>query len=476
MAPEPGSVLAGRYQLRELIGRGGMGEVWRATDEILHRDVAVKMLATAMVQKHDMRERFRREALAVARLSHPRIAAVFDYVEDQDTALIVMELVAGQTLAERLDHEGRVHPAQAAEIVAQAADGLQAAHDAGIVHRDVKPANIMLTPQGAKVLDFGIAATAWDAGLTTTGILVGTLAYLAPERASGEPDTPASDVYALGVVLYELIAGHQPFNADNPLALVRAHAAGAPPALPPETPPAMALACQHALAIDPANRTATAAAFAAQLRGGIDTAASTTLLGSAAGPRPTPPHTAFLAAGQAAEPAAGVALTHPSRRRNRRVLLGIAAAAALLVGLISLWPDTAVRGAAMPTPVTAAPAAPSTTSAPTTTTTTTSAPPAPSAPAPRPTVASALTALRQAIAAGVAAGEIRRDAASDLEHSLKDFQTQLDKGRTNDAARRLADLNHHIIERTRDGSITPQRASTLVAAVQNLASVLPAGR
>src|SRR2546425_3045864 len=217
-------VLGGRYRLVEHIASGGMGTVWRGEDLVLHRPVAVKLLSEALGQDERFVERFRREARAAAGLSHPNVAEVFDYGEDQDTPFIVMELLPGETLADRLQREGRLPPGDAERIAVQVADALQAAHDAGIVHRDVKPGNVMLAPGGGvKVMDFGVAAAAWAAPLTSTGTTIGAASHLSPEQAAGERATPASDVYALGCVLYEMLTGRPPFVGESPLAVAGAH-------------------------------------------------------------------------------------------------------------------------------------------------------------------------------------------------------------------------------------------------------------
>jgi hypothetical protein len=262
-------VLGGRYRLRSLLAAGGMGAVWVADDALLGRQVAVKVLSEALAGDGLAAERLRREARAAAGLVHPGIARVLDLGEDGGRPYLVMELLHGESLAQRLARSGPLPPAEAARVVAAAAEALQVAHRAGIVHRDVKPGNVFLTGDGeVKLLDFGIASAANQAALTG-GDLIGTAAYLAPERMLGHDATPAADVYALGVLLYELLAGRPPFTADSGTALAMAHLHARPAPLrdaAPGVPPALAAACEQALAKDPAARPPSAAALARLLR------------------------------------------------------------------------------------------------------------------------------------------------------------------------------------------------------------------
>jgi uncharacterized membrane protein YgcG len=248
-----------------LLATGGMGAVWAARDLLLDRAVAVKVLGAALAGDGRAAERLRREARAAGRLEHPNIARVLDLGEHDGHPYLVMELLEGESLAARIDRAGPMPPAEAARVVAAVADALEAAHQAGVVHRDVKPGNVFLTSAGEiKVLDFGIASAAGDAALTT-GDLLGTAAYLAPERVLGHRATPAADIYALGVVLYELLAGHRPFEAGSEVELAMAHVNADPPPLDlvaPSTPPFLSAACHHAMAKDPSARPPSAAAFA----------------------------------------------------------------------------------------------------------------------------------------------------------------------------------------------------------------------
>jgi eukaryotic-like serine/threonine-protein kinase len=280
-----GRRLGGRYRLEALLATGGMGEVWAARDLLLGRAVAVKVLGGALAGDGRAAERLRREARAAARLEHPGIARVLDLGEHDGRPYLVMELLEGESLDARIGRAGPMAPAEAARIVAAVADALEAAHQAGVVHRDVKPGNVFLTTAGeVKVLDFGIASAAGEAALTT-GDLIGTAAYLAPERALGHRATAAADVYALGVVLYELLAGRRPFEAGSDIELAMAHVNAHPPPLglvAPATPPSLVAACGQAMAKDPASRPQSAATFAALLRG------PDPVLGPAPGPTPAP--------------------------------------------------------------------------------------------------------------------------------------------------------------------------------------------
>ncbi|SNX55793.1 serine/threonine-protein kinase [Streptomyces sp. TLI_55] len=249
-------LLAGRYQLQELLGRGAMGEVWRASDEVLGRLVAVKLLRA---EEAADAERFRLEAQTAARLNHPNVVGMYDFGSHHDQLYLVMELVDGWSLAQERSLRGVLPPTEAAAIAAQAAAGLAAAHQQGVIHRDIKPANLMLaTDRTVKVADFGIARfAAADSTLTATGKILGTADYLAPERALGRPAQPASDVYSLGCVLYELLTGRPPFSGGTSLSVVQQHVSAAPP--PPsrlrtEIPQPLSDLVLHLLAKDPASR------------------------------------------------------------------------------------------------------------------------------------------------------------------------------------------------------------------------------
>jgi serine/threonine-protein kinase len=283
MTDEP-ELLADRYELGEVIGHGAMGTVRAGHDRVLDRIVAVKLLHAHLADEPDTRARFEQEARLAARLHHPNAVTVFDSGEHEGTPFIVMEHVAGETLAARIAR-GPLDAAAARRLGAQVLDALGAAHALGIVHRDVKPGNILLTADGhAKLADFGIAKSADGASHTSVGQVVGTLAYLAPERIQGATATPQSDLYAVGVVLYEALTGVKPFAATTPVARLdeaRATPAPDPRTVVPDIDGSLALAIHRALHPDPARRFATAATMGAAL---VPSAAGTARLPIGAAP------------------------------------------------------------------------------------------------------------------------------------------------------------------------------------------------
>ena len=272
-----GAVLGGRYVLDEQIGNGGYGEVWRATDTVLSRPVAVKLLHPRYTQRSEALARFRAEARHAGGLSHENIAQVFDYGEPADgqPPYLVMELVDGPSL-ETVLAGGPLDDSRTMDIVAQAAAGLQAAHAAGMIHRDIKPANLLLAPGGTvKITDFGIAHTIGSVPVTASGELIGTPGYLAPERAMGEQATPASDLYSLGMVAYECLAGAPPFRG-TPLEVALAHRDRPLPPLPPSVTAGVCTLVMRLAAKDPARRlndAAEVAVWAGLLRDGVGVAA-----------------------------------------------------------------------------------------------------------------------------------------------------------------------------------------------------------
>ncbi|HEV7647610.1 MAG TPA: serine/threonine-protein kinase [Actinophytocola sp.] len=340
-----GQLLAERYRLARRIAVGGMGEVWEAADTRLDRRVAVKVLKPELCGDAEFLHRFRTEARTTASLNHPGIAAVHDYGETasivdgpKDTAYLVMELVEGDPLAAILAKERRIGADRTLDILEQAGTALQAAHERGYVHRDVKPGNIMVTPGSdgrvtVKLTDFGIAKAADAAPVTRSGMVMGTAHYIAPEQALGHEAEPASDVYSLAVVGYECLAGHRPFLSDNAVTVAMMHIRDIPPPLPPDVPPNARAVVEATLVKDPAQRYGSGGEFAAAVaavRAGRPLPAPS---GRALTPHRGPPsasNPAMLAAGPPSAPlqaalqnqsTGSFALGPPPRpRRNRTAL------------------------------------------------------------------------------------------------------------------------------------------------------------
>jgi eukaryotic-like serine/threonine-protein kinase len=270
-----GQLLADRYRLARRIAVGGMGEVWEAADTRLDRRVAIKVLKPELCGDAEFLHRFRTEARTTASLNHPGIAAVHDYGETnavvdgpKDTAYLVMELVEGDPLAAILAKERRISAERTLEILEQAGNALQAAHERGYVHRDVKPGNIMITQMNdgrivVKLTDFGIAKAADAAPVTRSGMVMGTAHYIAPEQALGHEAEPASDVYSLAVVGYECLSGHRPFLSENAVTVAMMHIRDAPPPLPPDVPMYARAVIEATLVKDPTQRYASGGEFAA---------------------------------------------------------------------------------------------------------------------------------------------------------------------------------------------------------------------
>jgi eukaryotic-like serine/threonine-protein kinase len=310
------SILPPRYREPELIGRGGMGDIYRATDSVLGRVVAVKILAERYAQDDSIRERFTREALSAARLSgEPNTVTIYDVGEHDDRPYIVMEYLGGGSLDDVLQSDGAQAPERVFTWLEEAARALDAAHREGVIHRDVKPANLMLDGEGhVHVADFGIASSAGMVSLTMTGTVLGTAGYLSPEQAQGERAGPASDRYALGIVAWELFTGERPFESESPTAEAAAHVNAPIPAvsaaadLPRELDPVF----ERALAKDPAQRYRTAGEFVAALRSAFgDAAGSTSKLAVVAPPRTAA--TRPLRRAEEAESAPYPSRAHPSR-------------------------------------------------------------------------------------------------------------------------------------------------------------------
>ena len=232
MKPEAGQIYGNRYRLVDRIAIGGMGEVWRAHDEVILRDVAIKILKPEFMGDPGFLERFRVEARHAARVDHEGIADVYDYGEGSGSAYLVMELVSGDSLARIIEKRIRLTEVEVLSIVEQTAKALHAAHEDGLVHRDVKPGNLLITPNGkVKITDFGIARVADQVALTATGQVMGTVQYLAPEQATGKPATASTDIYSLGIVAYEALTGKRPFTGESQMVIAMAQINDKPPAM-----------------------------------------------------------------------------------------------------------------------------------------------------------------------------------------------------------------------------------------------------
>lgn len=266
MRPEPNMVIADRYQFLEQIAVGGMGEVWLGHDLAASRDVAIKVLREEHTGEEGFLNRFRAEARATSGLNHPGVARTYAYGEQGGSAYIVMELVVAEPLSETLDRTKTITPRYTIGILSQAARALHAAHEGGVVHRDIKPGNILVDPNGqVKLTDFGIARAVGQPAMTEVGMVMGTAQYLSPEQVNGRAATPSSDIYALGIVAYEMLAGNRPFTGTTPLEIAIRHVEDPIPPLTPSVPRPLSDLVMSALDKDPANRPSTAEEFAEQL-------------------------------------------------------------------------------------------------------------------------------------------------------------------------------------------------------------------
>ncbi|MFI7494817.1 protein kinase [Kocuria sp. M4R2S49] len=262
MRPSSSTVLGGRYELTDRIAIGGMGEVWKARDRVLGRIVAVKILKEEYNGDPNFLQRFRAEARHTALLNHPGVANVFDYGEEEGSAFLVMELVPGEPLSNIIERQKTLEPDKVLNYIGQTARALAAAHAQGLVHRDVKPGNLIITPDNrVKVTDFGIARLADQVPLTATGQVMGTAQYLAPEQATGQTATGSSDIYSLGIIGYECLAGRRPFTGESQIAIALAQVNDPPPPLSESVPETVRALLMSMLAKDPKDRPATAGAL-----------------------------------------------------------------------------------------------------------------------------------------------------------------------------------------------------------------------
>ncbi|WOQ69691.1 protein kinase [Microbacterium limosum] len=367
MRPTQGVSFGGRYELISRIAIGGMGEVWEATDHVIGRTVAIKILKDEYMGDPGFLERFRAEARHAALVNHEGIASVFDYGEENGSAFLVMELVPGEALSTILEREGALSSDKTLDITAQTSAALQAAHAAGLVHRDIKPGNLLITPDGrVKITDFGIARIADQVPLTATGQVMGTVQYLSPEQASGHPASPATDIYSLGIVAYECLAGKRPFTGESQVAIAMAQINEQPPPLPPTVAEPVRNLVMAMIAKKPEDRPASAAAVAraaSALRRGDLTAAiaavpaiagagfagddATQLLTPSAGDDATRVLTPTAAAAAGLGAGAGGALPPETGKRKRSPwtwpLVALIALLLLVLGF-SLWALLSDRG------------------------------------------------------------------------------------------------------------------------------------
>ncbi|MFB8198746.1 protein kinase domain-containing protein [Kitasatospora purpeofusca] len=464
-----GRALNGRYELVEILGVGGMATVWRGVDHVLGRQVAVKVLNGGLADDPRFAERFGREAQHAAMLVHPRIAMVFDSGLDQGSPYIVMELVQGRSLAVLLAQRPGLPVEQAVGIAAAVCEGLAHAHAAGLVHRDIKPGNIMITHDGGvKVVDFGIARAGSSHNLTQTASVLGTAAYLSPEQATASPVDGRTDLYAVGCVLTEMLTGAPPFEAETPVAIAYKHVGELP--LPPSVrrpglPPALDAAVLRLLAKHPADRPADAAAARAELLAcvpGLVPADPTTELLAAAFPQAAPPpadqrHTTLLPP-QPAPPAATSVMApipaaapfpaaEPVRESRRRPIvfgaLGLAGAAGAAMLALTAFDDPAKPAAApsaRPTATAPVTPAPTPTQAPAPTPTATAPSPTPSAaPTTQPPHNQAPLVQINALRQSIAQTQVEKDRARQIEllRTLDEATAKINEGRPDDAANKL---------------------------------------
>jgi hypothetical protein len=342
------TVLDNRYDVGRTLGSGGMGEVFLARDRVLGRDVALKVLRTQFAGDSEFAERFKREARSAASLSHPNIVQVYDRGDTEDgSSYIAMEYVPGGTLKEKIVGDGPLGAREAAALGAQVAEALEAAHERGMVHRDIKPQNVLLTDRGdAKVADFGIARAGSSVTISRTGSVMGTAGYMSPEQALGEPATPKSDLYSLGIVLFEALTGELPYTADNPIAVSMKHVnepVHPPREIDPTIPEGMNALVTRLMAKNPEDRYASADELADDLwrisRGREPTAVPV------AAAAPTRPQHAPVAASSPTR-RAPAARPSPVRRRRRRIpwFLILLAAVLFFLGTIALLRSGAANG------------------------------------------------------------------------------------------------------------------------------------
>jgi serine/threonine-protein kinase len=447
-------VLGGRYKLLAVLGTGGMATVWRATDTMLGREVAVKVLSPQHAADPGFLARFEGEARHAAAVSHPRLVTVFDCGVESGTPFIVMELVAGRTLRQVLDEAGALPPGQAVAIAAAVCEGLEAAHTAGLVHRDITPDNIVLNGGEVKVLDFGIARADGTRAATAAGTVVGTVAYLSPEQASGRQADPRSDLYSLGCVLFEMLTGRPPFTADSAVGLAYRQVhddPGLPSAWRPGLPAGLDRITARLLAKDPASRPPTAAAARAGLLSVFAPAAGAPNGGTAVLPVPleTVPGT----------PRRGW------RPRPAETALGVALAASLIALLAVLM--TGGPGGGNP----AASTSPAASLAASQAATTASSPPVQPATTLSPVAAAAATLVGE-LKEGVADGQVASQAGQNMFNQLQQLLFPPPGQDPQQVQQQYSQLVQAYTQDKSQGQITGPAATSLSSAISALGAAL----
>jgi eukaryotic-like serine/threonine-protein kinase len=452
------TVLAERYQLDRSLGNGGMGEVLEATDLTLHRNVAVKLLSPSLVQDEPARARFLREARALAQVNSPHVVAVYDAGEDDDERpYLVMELVEGTTLEHELERAGRLEPPRAVAIAKDIASGLASAHGQGIVHRDVKPSNVFLTPSdAAKIGDFGIARLERpDATLTLTGQTFGSPPYVAPEQATGGTVDARADLYSLGCVLFQMLVGRRPFSGDDAVSLVYQHVHTTPPrvdSLHPEIPAALGDLVAGLMAKDPDDRPDSAE----EVRRALESV-------------PTEP----VATATATVPVTATAVL-PRRAQAERRRKPWWPLVAGIVGVVVLLAFTTAAILARGDPA-AAPSSPARRSSAAPSSPTATASPSPSAPLPQTPEAAgaALLALTHQLQD---AGAIDHKLAEDIQHTVDEVLNGKGKHDENaDPADKLNELKDTVTEAVDHGTVSAADAGRLTDAIDQLGQTLSSG-